>query len=217
MNGRWIDMLRLRVRSLTQRDRVESELDRELRAHLQAQIDEHVAAGMSPDGARRVARRDFGGVEQMKEESRDARGVAVVENLARDLRYTLRGLARDPLLVLSAVTSIGLGVAGNVAVFSLAKEFLFAAPDVRDPGTVVTMRVSHSSHATYARWRELDASGAIGRIAGYSFERQVNWFRRDAAVSIRPMVVTANFFDLLGPPMALGRGFTGDEIGRAHV
>jgi len=169
MNARWVDVVRLRIRSLTQRERVEAELDRELRAHLQAQVEENVALGMSPSEARRAAARDFGGVEQVKEESRDARGVAVVENLIRDLRYTLRGLLRERLLLLAATTSIALGAAGNVAVFSLAREFVFATPHVRDPGEVVTMRVSHSSHATYERWRDLDASGAIEHLAGLTW------------------------------------------------
>ena len=211
MNARWIDVVRLRIRSLTRRERVEAELDRELRTHLEALVEENVALGMSATEARRVAARDFGGVEQMKEESRDARGVAVIENLTRDLRYTLRGLLREPLLLVAATASIALGAAGNVAVFSLAKEFVFATPDVRDPADVVTMWVSHSSHASYQRWLDLDATGAIEHIAGYDFGRQVNWFRGDAVVSIAPMLVTANFFDVLGIPLSRGRGFTADE------
>src|ERR687887_472659 len=65
MNTRWIDIVRLRVRSLTQRARVERELDRELRAHIEAQIEENVALGMSPAAARRAAALSFGGLEQI--------------------------------------------------------------------------------------------------------------------------------------------------------
>src|SRR3954470_23586919 len=202
MSTRWLDLIRLRIRSLTRRARVEDEIDRELRAHVEQQIDEHIAGGMTPEAAHLAALRAFGGIEQMKEESRDTRGVAVIENLARDLRYTLRGLLREPMLLLAATTSIALGAGGNIAVFSLAREFLLAAPDVRSPENVVQMRVSHSSHATYQRWLDLDASGAMEHIAGYSIERQINWFSGDATVSITPMFVTANFFDVLGVPMA---------------
>src|SRR5919198_2073015 len=211
MNTRWIDIVRLRVRSLTQRARVERELDRELRAHIEAQIEENVALGMSPAAARRAAALSFGGLEQIKEESRDVRGVTVVENIARDFRSTLRGLVREPLLLITATTSIALGAAGNVAMFSLAKELVFATPDVRNPDALVAMWVSHSSHATYQRWRDLDASGAVERVAGYDVGRQVNWFRGEAAVSIAPMLVTANYFDVLGVPMSRGRGFTAGE------
>src|SRR5262245_21100077 len=96
---RWLDVIRLRARSLVHGRRADAELDRELRAHLEHQIDEHVANGMSPSEARRVALATFGGVESVREESRDARGVAVVENLVRDLRHTLRTLAREPMLL----------------------------------------------------------------------------------------------------------------------
>ncbi len=211
MNARWVDVVRLRLRSLFRRERVESELDRELRAHVEAQVEENVARGMSPADARRAALRAFGGLEQIKEESRDARGVAALESVIRDLRYTLRGLMREPLLLLAATTSIALGAAGNVAVFSLAREFVFSSPDIRGRDKVVTMRVSHSSHASYQRWLDLDASEAIEDIAGFDVGRQVNWFRGDMAVAITPMIVTANYFDVLGVPMALGRGFATGE------
>ena len=87
---RWLDVIRLRARSLFRSRRADAELDRELQSHLEHQIAEYVANGMTPDEARRVAIANFGGVENVREEARDARGVAVVENLGRDLRYTLR-------------------------------------------------------------------------------------------------------------------------------
>ncbi|HUQ83019.1 MAG TPA: ADOP family duplicated permease [Gemmatimonadaceae bacterium] len=211
MPTRWLDVLRLRIRSLVYRERVDDELDRELRAHVEQQVEEHIANGMTPEAARLAALRSFGGVEQMKEDARDTRGVAVVENLARDLRYTFRGLLREPLLLLAAASSIALGAGGNIAVFSLAREFLLAAPNVRDAEGLVHMQVSHSSHATYQRWRDLRASGALEDVAGYSFEKQINWFAGDAAVTITPMLVTANFFDVVGVPLARGRGFSNEE------
>src|SRR5687768_2631486 len=211
MSLRWLDMIRLRIRALARRGRVDDELDRELRAHVELQVQEHIANGMTPDAARLAALRTFGGVEQMKEEARDARGVALIENLARDLRYTFRGLLREPMLLLAAASSIALGAGGNIAVFSLARELLLAAPDARQPEELVRMQVSHSSHATYQRWLDLEASGALEHIAGYSIERQINWFAGDAAVSITPMIVTANFFDVVGVPLARGRGFSAEE------
>ena len=211
MLSRWLDVVRLRIRSLVSRDRVESELDRELALHLEYQVAEHVADGMSPDDARRAALRSFGGVTWVKEEVRDVRGTAIVENLARDFRYTLRGLRHDPMLLLAAATSIALGVGGNLAVHGLAREFLFARPDVREPSTLVRMQVSHGSHASYVRWRDLHASGALAAVAGFSVEDHVNWFDGEQARSLVPMLVTANFFDVVAPPMALGRGFRAVE------
>ncbi len=208
---RWLEVLRLRIRSLVRRGRVEDELDRELRAHLEYQVQEHVARGMTPEAARRAALAVFGGVEQVKEEVRDARGVSGLENLLRDLRYMLRGLRREPMLLLAATASIGLGAAGNIAVFSLARELLLVPPDARRPAELVEAQVSHGSHVSYRRWGDLDASGALAAVAGYSIEKQINWRNGETAVSIQPMLVTANFFDVVGVPLERGRGFTADE------
>ncbi len=170
-----------------------------------------MSRGMSPDEAHREAVRMFGGVQRVREEARDARGVAVIENLARDLRYTLRGLRREPLLLVAAAMSIALGAAANIAVFSLARAFLLASPDARRPEQLVQMRVSHSSHVTFQHWRDLRESGALADVAGYSIEKQVNWFHDGAAESITPMLVTSNFFELTGVPLSRGRGFTEAE------
>ena len=205
---RWLDMIRFRARAITRGRRMDAELDRELRAHLDAQIDEYVAGGMSVEEAHRQTHRMFGGVENVREESRDARGTSLVENLVRDARYTLRALLREPMLLVAATISIALGVGGNIAVFSLARELVFAPPTLRDAASVVDIRVSHGSHASYQRWRDLDAAGILGGLAGYSIENEVNWLDGAAAVSIVPMVVTANFFEVLGVPVARGRGFT---------
>lgn len=208
---RWIDVLRMRVRALGRRGRLDDELDRELRAHLEQQVDENLARGMSPAEARRMAVSTFGGVQSVREGARDARGVAVIENIARDLRYTLRALMREPMLLVAATLSIALGAGGNIAVFSLAREFVFAPPDVRAPAELVNIRVSHGSHVSYQRWLDLDASGALAQVAGYSIEKELNWLDGDAATSIVPMMVTANFFDVTGVPIARGRGFSAVE------
>lgn len=211
MITRWIDVIRLRLRSVFRRAQLDAELDRELRAHLDLQVEENIANGMSPTEARRAAMSTFGGVQNVREEARDARGVAAFENLMRDLRYTLRALWREPMLLLAATLSVALGAAGNITVFSLARTLVFAPPDVRDPATLVTMHVSHGSHASYQRWRDLEASGGLAHIAGYSIEQNINWLDDGAAVSVTPMLVTANFFEVTGVPVALGRGFSAAE------
>ena len=197
MPFRWFDIIRLRARSLVLRDRVEAEIDRELQAHLEYHIEENVGRGMTLEQARNEALRTFGGVDQMKEEARDARRVSVIENVARDLRYTFRGLRHDPMLLVAAATSIALGVGGNLAVYTLAQRIVFATPHAREVETLVRMEVSHGSHASYQRWLDLNASGSLASFAGYSVEKQVNWFDGDHAVSLTPMIVTANFFDVV--------------------
>jgi putative ABC transport system permease protein len=209
--SRWFDVARLRIRSLFSRKRVEDEMDRELRAHLELQVEENVARGMTAAAARSAAMRAFGGVEQYKEEVRDARGVSMIENLLRDLRYTLRGLLREPMLLIAAATSIALGVSGNLAVFTFARDFFLAVPDAREPEGLVQFEVSHGSHASYQRWLDLEASGALDHVAGYSIEKQINWSNGDATVSTTPLLVTANFFDVVGVPIVRGRAFSTDE------
>lgn len=211
--ARSLDALRFRVRSLLRRQQADAELDRELREHLERQVEEYVARGMTPGDARRAARAAFGGVQNVREESRDARGVAVIENLFRDFRYTLRALLHEPMLLVAATLSIALGVGGNIAVFSLARAVVFAPPDAREPSRLVSARVSHGSHVSYQRWRDIDGGGALEHFAGYSIEGEVNWLdgTGGAAVSIVPMLVTANFFDVTGTPVARGRAFSTAE------
>src|ERR1700741_4944529 len=91
----WIYTLPLRLRSLVRRGQVEGELDEELRYHLERQIEENVARGMTAEEARFAALRAMGGVEQRKEECRDARRVGFLEDLARDVRHGVRTMLKD--------------------------------------------------------------------------------------------------------------------------
>src|SRR3977135_3328695 len=111
--------LLLRLRSLFHRKVVEAEIDEELRFHFQKQVSKFIESGMQPEEARRVARLEFGGVEQVKEEHRDARGVRFIETLLQDIRYGLRILGRTPVIASVAILSRPLGIGANTAIFSL--------------------------------------------------------------------------------------------------
>ncbi|MPY86323.1 MAG: FtsX-like permease family protein, partial [Luteitalea sp.] len=208
---RGINRLRLRIRSLFRSGQVDAELQRELRLHLDAQIAEHVAAGMSPAAARRAALRDFGALARIEEECRDARRVSFFSNLIQDLRYARRSLSHQPLLVVAATLSIAVGVSANSTIFSLANDLLLAPPTVDRPNHVVRIRMGHGSHVSYRQWQSLSASGALAGMAGYQMERVVNWRGADHSAALMPLIVTSNFFDVLRLPMALGRGFTAAE------
>src|SRR5579872_3681954 len=130
---RWTGKLLLRLRSLFRRERVEQELDDELRFHLEQQIEENLAAGMSADEARYAARRAIGGAEQIKEECRDMQRVRPLDDLSQDLRYGARMLAKRPGFTAVTVLTLALGIGANVAVFSLFDTVLVRMLPVRDP------------------------------------------------------------------------------------
>ena len=213
---RWFDRLRLRARAVFRGTAVDRSLQRELQLHIDEQIDEHIAAGLTPADARAAAMREFGPMSRIEEECRDTRRVAFVHNFARDLRYTLRSLARQPLLLLAATVSIAVAVGANTTIFNLASELLFSMPSARDPERLVRIRMSGNSHVSYRQWQALQESGALSGLAGYQIETEVNWRGPDRSVSLIPLIVTANFFDVLGVPAAMGRGFTSREADAAH-
>ena len=214
--ARWFDILRLRVRSLRRAGELDRDLDRELRSHINQQIDEHVAAGMTAAGARRRALREFGPVSGTEEACRDTRRVAPIHNVIRDLRYARRMLLHHPVLLLVAASSIALGVGANLTIFSLANSLLLSAPSAYRPDRLVHIRTGNGSHVSYPGWRNLNESGALADIAGYSVEESVNWRGGGVSVTVVPLVVTANFFDVVGVPVARGRGFTAGEAAAEH-
>jgi putative ABC transport system permease protein len=208
---RLLDRFRLRLRSLFRSRHADEELANEIRMHLEEEAGALMAQGMSPAAARAEARRSFGPVAAVEDACRDTRRVSFVQNLAQDLRYGLRSLLKQPLLILAATASIGVGVGANTLIFSLASELILAVPDARAPHELVNIRISQSSHVSYPNWREMDESGALAGFAGYNIEQAINWRAGDRTVTLVPLVVTANFFDLLGVPIARGRAFTASE------
>src|SRR5260370_40803859 len=92
----WFYALPLRLRSLFRREQVEQDLDEELQYHLERKVEEYIAQGLTPDESRNAALRAMDGLAQRKEECRDMRGVKAIENTVRDIRYSLRILAKAP-------------------------------------------------------------------------------------------------------------------------
>ena len=114
-----------RIRGLFTRKNHDSELDLELRAHLEMLTDENIRRGMSPAEARYAARREFGGVEQTKELYRDQRSIQFFDSLLQDLRFALRGLRNRPGFALVAILTLAVGIGSTTSVFSVVDRILF--------------------------------------------------------------------------------------------
>ena len=125
------------LRSVFLRDRREADLDEELRFHVDRETERLVAAGVNLDEARSRARRTFGSVQVVKEESRDARGTTFVDHVLRDTRHAARRLRRDWRFTTAAVLILGLGIGVNAAIFSVINAVLFRPQAVVNPDTLV--------------------------------------------------------------------------------
>src|SRR5690348_2055047 len=105
------------LRRLFHKSRTESQLDKELRFHLEQQIADNIAAGLPPQEARRRAQQDFGSVDRVKEEVRDTRWEIHLETLARDFRYALRNLRKNRRFSLVAIFALALGIGATTVMF----------------------------------------------------------------------------------------------------
>lgn len=173
---RWLAKLRLRVRSLLLRTRVDQELREELRYHLEREIEENLEAGLPPDQARLRAWRSLGAVDQSMEECRDMRGVTFVEHRFQDLRFALRQLRKHPAFAATAVFVLALGLGANVAIFGFVDATLVKPLPYEDPERLVTafatreqdgqaQRRGGPSYHDFRDWR--DRSRVFASIGAY--------------------------------------------------
>src|SRR5438093_6381646 len=114
---RLLQMLRIRAKALMRSDVVDADLSDEMREHLEYLVEEHVARGMTLEAARDAARREFGPMTQLMEQSRDARGVMWIVDAAHDMKYGVRLMQRAPGFAAAAVLTVALGIGATTAMF----------------------------------------------------------------------------------------------------
>ena len=205
---------------LFQRDKLERELDAELTQHLEQHIRDLVAAGHAPAGARRRARLELGGVEQVKEETRDARGTRWVEEWWQDTRYALRAMRRAPGFTAAAVLTLAIGIGANTAVYNVVRALLLRSLPVEAPNELVFLQLrgrdgpdmSRFSGPMLLRFRAALADSTA--IAGMTRPARMYLNEGDAPEAITTQLVSGDWFRVLGVRAVLGRPIgSGDEAG----
>src|SRR6266545_3941154 len=215
-----LSKLRAALKALIQKSEVERELDEELRYHIERQTEQNIRLGMNPDEARRAARKAFGGVEQAKERSRDARGVRWLEELRQDLRYGARMLFKHKGFTLVTVLTLALGIGANTAVLSVVNAVLLRPlpyykadelvaleyrnargerRDLFDPATYLHVKRNNTVFTDLAGWVNGVSTWPVN-LTGEGDPERLQGFR-----------VSANLFRVLGVEAAQGRAFLEEE------
>ncbi len=214
----WLYSLPLKLRSLLRRGQVERELDDEMQFHLEQLTEEGIDRGLSPAEARAAALRTMGGLTQHKEEARDMWGMRWLTDLAEDTRFAFRSLRRTPGLALFVVLALALGIGMTAASYSMLDALVFRPYPVPNPRNVVTLvSTSHESAFegfSHREFRDIQRASksyqgvvASGTVLGVGFSA-------DGKATPRVkggMLVSGNYFKVLGVEPRLGRGFRDDE------
>ena len=207
-----------RLRALFRLKTVENELDEELRLHLERQVEKNLSRGMPRQEATRQARLTFGGLDQVKEECRDARGVGVVERVLQDLRYAVRQLGKSPGFTAVAVLTSALGIGATTAIFTVVHALVLKPLPYMNPERLVAIwetnevipieDVAPVAAPTFLTWRE--KSKAFGGMA--AFQTQSYTVTGEArAERVSGVRVSHDLFPMLGIEAAHGRTFVPEE------
>jgi putative ABC transport system permease protein len=216
----WSD-LNIRIRSLFRRRRVEEDLEDELRFHVERQLEKYVHSGMSREEAARRIRLEFGNIDHVKEQCRDAQGTTLLTDFAQDVRYGLRVLRRAPGFTAVTVLILALGIGANTAVFSILDAVLLRPLPYKSADRLVAVwqRVPPEkigmAFDTYRMFEEWSRSS-------HSFEKlaAATWARDAGALllwkgqmrEVMAVPASVNFFSMLGVPAAQGRTFEASDL-----
>jgi Acidobacterial duplicated orphan permease len=216
------------LKHLFSRRKLYGELSEEIREHLEEKIEDLVANGISREEATYAARRQFGNVTLIEEDSREVWRWPSIENLFMDVRFGARMLRRNPGFTVVAVATLALGIAANTTIFSAVRGWMLRPPKIKDPGSVVAILTTDPAKGAYG-WDQNPVSAPdfiAWRAQSQSFEGMVAGEFNDVALTgegepewLTGMSVSADYFQVLGVDAALGRIFLPgeDQSGHDHV
>jgi putative ABC transport system permease protein len=211
----WPRVLAARVRGLVFRGRLDSQLEDELRFHLEMQAEDNIRIGMSPSEARYEAMRRFGGMQSVKEEYRESRTFAAVETLFRDLVYAARTLHKNPGFTAVAVTTLALGIGVNAAVFTVTNAVLFKGFSyIERSDRILYMTSSEGCCVSYPDFEDWRAEAKSFQGMAIVHGVQITLSDKGGFPEYRYVTeVSADTFRLIGRQPILGRDFRkSDEI-----
>src|SRR6185295_2929063 len=213
---KWFNILRDRIRALRQREDVINDIDREMRLHLEMQVDANIKAGMSQLEAREKAMRSFGNVNRAVDAAYDVKGGGIFETLAQDIRYGVRMLVKHKAFTSIAVITLALGIGANTAIFSVVNELLLRPLPYRDADRIVTVwevspegrHQNTTSRANFRAWREQNTN--FQYIAAFTDQR-LNLTGTGEPEELSVQFATPEFFKILGVDPILGRTFLPED------
>ncbi len=214
----WWFTARLRLKSILRSSRVERELDEELQFHLEHKIEEGIAQGLPPKEARYRALRAMDGLEQRKEEMRDMRRIHWLTDFFDDARYAVRSLRRTPGLTAFVVITLALGIGMTSGTFSMLDALIFRPYPIAHPSAVVNLvsTTRDSSYDNFSYREYLDIRDQTKSFDGViaSADMEAVGFSAEPGATPRVkggMLVSGNYFHVLGVEPRLGRGFRAEE------
>src|SRR6267154_141899 len=205
-----------RLRSLFRKKSMERDLEDELRFHIEHQQAKYIRRGLSPEEATRKASLEFGGLDQIKEDCRQARGVAIFETLVQDVRFSLRGLRKSPGFTFVAVMTLALGIGATTAIFSVVDATLLHPLPYPQPEQLVSIQDdlpgvgARDVGMSEPEWQDLQHSGIFEYVSPTWFDEN-NLTGSSQPARVRLLIVAPNYFALLGVKPQLGRAFNPED------
>ena len=214
-----------RLRGMLRRERLDQDLDEELRSHLEMRAADNLVAGMSPEEARHEAQKRFGNTTLLKEDTREVDIVGWLDEAVRDFRHALRMLLRNPGFTVVAVLTLALGIGANTAIFSVINSVLLRPLPYHDPGSLVMVWESNSQHpnphntVSPPNFLDWQSRNTVFSSMAFIFDERDNLTGNGEPQEIVVQDVSASFFSLLGVDPIIGPGFTPEngQPGHANV